>query len=246
MKTPFFIIFFLLGHLLYSQCYEDRHNTSLSSTWRSCTISQSPNPIRGDSHWISYDLGEVRKLQQTQFWNINNPDYLDDSARQIAIDYSLDGVNWNFWGIWEAPMADGSGFYEGVEGPNFDGLDARFILMTILNNQGGECFGFAEIKIGVEKPLATADELSTQQLVAYPNPAESFTMLKLSTSYAGPATIALLDLAGRILKEESIQLIGAEQEIRYELDVDASGQYIIRLITTQSELSTELSVIKNQ
>lgn len=248
MKYLSFLLFIVIHCIGYSQCLEDRHNTSLESTWISCELSSSPNPIRGDSHWITYDLGEVRKLTELHIWNINNPAALEDGVRQLAIDYSLDGTNWEVWGIWDVPMAEGSGFYTGTEGPELEGLEARHILLTVLNNYGGDCSGFGEIRFGVEKSSSTSDVVDDNSLLsARPNPASEMTVLNWTTDMVGEASLQFIDMEGRLISQDKIQLTRGEQELQYNLDhITTSGQYIIKLSTRKKEWTTELSIIKSK
>ncbi len=248
MKHLSFLLFLLFHCIGYGQCLDDRHNTSLEASWISCEFSASPNPIRGDAHWIAYDLGEVKKLTESRIWNINNPSALEDGVRQLAIDYSVDGINWEVWGIWDVPMAEGSGFYTGIEGPDLEGLEARHILLTVLNNHGGNCSGFGEIRFGVEKSSSTSDAIAhNSRLSASPNPAFEMTLLRWTSDLAGEANLRFIDMEGRIITQDKIQLIGGEQELQYNLDqIETSGQYIIKLSTGKKEWTTELSIIKSK
>ena len=93
-----FIICAVFSSIGYGQCYMDRHSTCLDDAWLSCTTQMSPNPIRGESHWIMYDFKDVHILGQSQFWNINTPGNTEMGAREILIDYSNDGINWEEYG----------------------------------------------------------------------------------------------------------------------------------------------------
>jgi len=248
MKSTLIVLLCLSVHVLSSQCNEDRHNTTSVSNWISCEKTASLNPARGDSYWINYDFGELKTVKDFHFWNINNPDHLDAGARQIAIDYSTDGVNWDFWGIWEAQQGTTSGFYQGESGPSLDDLVAQHLLLTIIDNYGGDCNGFGEIRIGVEDYMTSTSDAHdlAQVLQAYPNPATDYTFLKMKSTYAGPATAELIDVTGRRLQSQAISLTKGYQELKYDLDVPVSGQYIIRIVTPLSETSTELSITKTK
>lgn len=238
--------FLLMAQLLVGQCFTDRHNTSLSSTWMSCEISPNPNANRGDSHWISYDLGEVKKLGKSHFWNINNPAELESGARQIAISVSEDGQSWDELGIWEAAMADASGFYEGQEGYDFDGVEARFVLLTILNSHGGDCVGFAEIKIEAKDPTGLAEVEDEAGLIKiHPNPASDMAYLSFLSKTSGLRTLQVTDITGRIVYAEEIHVHAGEQQVPLTLEAMDSGSYIVRLIGKSSEQQAELTIIKN-
>jgi len=138
-----------------AQCFQDRHNTTWFDSWISCTKSSSPNSIRGESHWIMYDLSYTYKLEKVHFWNVNDPKQLDNGAKDIVIDYSLDGSSWTEFGTQSFDKASGKSIYEGEEAFSFNGVKARYVLLTILDNWGGDCYGFGEIKIGVSPITAT-------------------------------------------------------------------------------------------
>ena len=67
----------------------------------------------------------------------------------MVVDYSLDGTTWTqLGGIFQWQQATGSLGYEGFAGPNFNGVSARYILITALNNwDNGLCSGFSKITI---------------------------------------------------------------------------------------------------
>ncbi len=247
MKYFSLLLFIVCSTALIGQCYQDRHNTSIGASWLSCEKSPNPNALRGDSHWVQYDLGEVQKLGQARIWNINNPDYLDAGARQILIDYSNDGQNWEAWDeLWEVEQGTSSGFYEGVPGPDFDGIQARYILLTILNSHGSDCAGFAEFKVEVKDPTSLVDIASKDnRLKAHPVPAIEYTLLDIDSQDQGYSTIELSDMTGKVIRSQPHVLQAGSQEVRLELAGVPSGQYLVRVISAKAELSTELIVISN-
>lgn len=137
--TFFFALVFLLPGLSYSQCATD--------AWLSCDTAANPHPARQAGHWIMYDFGYVYALGQSQVWNYNDLLNHDNGLRDIVIDYSLDGVNWQEWGTWTLQEATGLPDYGGQNGPHFSGIEARYLLITGLSNWGGACYGMAELKI---------------------------------------------------------------------------------------------------
>ena len=149
-----FLIFtiscFIILHSGYSQCYPDRHNTNWFDAWVSCQASQNPNPVRGVGHWIQYDFGQVYLVGESHFWNANVPDFTNRGLNQIVIDYSADGVNWNELGVFNLAESNGSAFYEGISGPDFNGAKARYVLITANSNHGGDCYSLAEIRFNVQ------------------------------------------------------------------------------------------------
>lgn len=165
------------------QAYPDRHSNVSDDAWLSSTASQSPNTARGSVHWIRYDLGETYAMHQSRFWNINTPGLTNAGANFIIIDYSIDGLTWYEWGRYTLPQSNGSTFYEGVDGPDFSGLVARFVLINVISNHGhANLRGLAEIKIDVSPATVSVKDnlLKNVEIKALPNPFSSSTTLQLN------------------------------------------------------------------
>ncbi len=140
------VVVVLIAQLQAQTCYPP--NTSIwEDTWQSCQTSPNPNSVHGNSHWIQYDLGSIYQLYRTRFWNHNQVGQLNRGVKDIVIDYSLDGTNWTSLGTFQLPQAMGEAQYAGEIGPDFDGVDVRYVLITILSNWGhASCNGIAEVK----------------------------------------------------------------------------------------------------
>lgn len=132
-----------------AQCFLDRHDSSEQSAWESCTTSANPNPARGTGHWIMYDLGNTYELGQFHFWNYNYPGETDKGVQNVIIDYGINTSNWQGGIAHQISEANASSFYEGEAGPQMGGANARFVLLTFVDNYGGSCFGLAEMRIGI-------------------------------------------------------------------------------------------------
>ena len=150
---------------VYGQFYhEDRHNTSLEGSWLSCHSRESPNIIRGVSHWIMYDLGGLYHFGDSDFWNLNYPPFITSGVREMAIDLSVDGLSWTEALIYTPSPASGSGFYTGETGPDLSGKEGRYILITITDNMGGPCAGFSEWRLNLREVIRPA-ELADQRVI---------------------------------------------------------------------------------
>lgn len=148
MKSIFLYLILCLWTVLgNAQQFPDRHSTSYTDAWLSCTPSANPNSDRGESHWIRYDLGATYVMSAITLWNYNDPMHLDNGVQDIAIDISSDGVNWMEAGTATINIAQGSSRYEGENIINLGGVPADYLLVTILSNHGGSCSGFSEIKV---------------------------------------------------------------------------------------------------
>jgi len=145
-------ILLFISEVVNAQCCPDRHSTNAHDGWISCSPSQNPVPGLGNTHWIRYDFGQVHELHKSVFWNLNDPGRLADNARFTQVHYSTDGQNWSYWGNMNFVQATGHPKYEGFQGPDFSGIQARYLVLTVLTNFGGSCFGFSEMKIFTEPP----------------------------------------------------------------------------------------------
>ena len=135
----------LANYVPYDKCsVTDQLDNNESNNWLSCVVSDNPNPLRPRSHWIQYDLQVKHELHQTQVWNYNVMGQVSQGFEMVAIDYSLDGVTWTEEGTYNWPQATGDSNYSGFPGPDFAGADARYILITSLDDTTS-CRGIGKI-----------------------------------------------------------------------------------------------------
>ncbi|MEM1119026.1 MAG: PA14 domain-containing protein [Bacteroidota bacterium] len=128
----------------------DKVSRNPKDSWTSCQKTVSPNPNRGNSHWIQYDFGDIYPITGAHIWNYNVSGQLGKGFRRVAIDYSEDGNNWTQLGTYTWPKANGGNNYTGFDGPDFGGISARYILVTALSNYGNNnCAGFSQIAFNV-------------------------------------------------------------------------------------------------
>jgi hypothetical protein len=249
MKRGFFslLLTLIISYGLLAQCFPDRHNTSWSDGWISCEKSNNPNAARGKSHWIMYDLSYSYQLGKMHFWNSNSRDYLSDGIRNAAIDISMDGINWMEVGRFEIPRATGSGIYEGVEGPDLGGAEARFVLITALSNWGGYCYGLGEVKIEVLKvtSLPQVESYANQclQTQLYPNPANTTSRLNVF-SVCNKETVYydIQDLSGRTILRGSKTPVEDFTSIDLDLSSLVQGSYMV--IIRQNGITTKEKLIR--
>ena len=160
----------VVNNSLTGQCNSANYSTNQKDSWLSCQTSINPNNSRGNSHWLQYDLGYVYELGRTKFWNYNVTNLTGRGFKQVAIDYSLDGVNWTEAGVFQLPEANGNTNYEGVEGIDLSNYMARYVLISALSNwNGGICAGLSEVKFEVSIPSNTCgDFIITQKIEGNP------------------------------------------------------------------------------
>ncbi len=217
------------------QCFLDRHNTTWYDGWISCATSMNPNPVRGESHWILYNLNYPYELYQMHIWNINSPDYWADGMQDIVIDISTDGVTWTEVGEFQLPVADATSTYEGVDLYDFAGTPAQYVLITGISNHGGSCFGLSEIRIDVADEIVVVSD--TEPLTPgclttkiFPNPVSATSKAIISNiCHFSPITYTIEDVSGRVI--QSGQLTPTSDRVELDLDVLplAAGSYILSL-----------------
>ena len=151
MKSFLKILLFLLLNLqLIGQECITPDESIWKNTWVSCEKSNNPINSYGNSHWIQYDLGSVRRLSKTWIWNTNDPDHLNQGFKTVKVDYSTDGVEWTHWGEMQFPKAVGDAIYGGFPGPDLVDIEAQYVLLTAIDNHGDpSCAGLAEMKFNL-------------------------------------------------------------------------------------------------
>ncbi len=142
-----------LDYAPYENCAAtDEHSNYEGDAWLSCNESNSPNPARGMSHWIEYDFGGVYLMDNSQIWNYNANGATQMGFQTVAVDYSLDGITWTELGVFNWSQASGLTSYQGFTMPDFNGIAARYVLFTALNNfEGSDCLGISEINFTVNE-----------------------------------------------------------------------------------------------
>ena len=227
---------------IFSQCFTDRHSRELSDGWVSCQMSESPNPIRGNSHWVMYDFGDDYTYGVMHFWNTNNPDALDNGMNEIVIDYSQDGVTWTEWGTFEIPRADGSGFYEGVEGPDLSGVHAPYMLITGLSNHGGPCFGLSEVRIATEGISVSNEDIAFEVAVdVFPNPTTDYTTISAEFNDLNEMPFTVIDMSGKLMKTGTVI---SKTPLTMNTSNWPAGQYQILIGPKGKESQKSLTILR--
>lgn len=124
--------------------------TKASDSWVSCGSGSglNPNPTRaGQAKWIMYDLSNIYTLNRTRIWNYNAAGETAKGFKNVTIDYSLDGTSWvQLGGSYFWPLAPGTSDYAGFDGPDFNSIKARYVLISAIDNWGDAgCSGFSKI-----------------------------------------------------------------------------------------------------
>ncbi len=153
-------IFLFAIQLQAQECNDDTHSINIQDSWLSCEIAASPNANRPDSHWIMYDFGYVYSIGTTQFWNYNVAGETGKGLKNIIIDYSLDGITWMEAATFQLGVASGLNTYIGEAGPDLNDIDARYILITIVDIWGnGSCAGLSEVRFDIGETTDTPQKI---------------------------------------------------------------------------------------
>ncbi|KXK37970.1 MAG: T9SS type A sorting domain-containing protein [Saprospiraceae bacterium] len=241
--------------------YPDRHSTSLTNQWLSCKKSLNPNTLRDSSYWIMYDLGAPFELNDSKIWNFNTPERINsynnepwsltpligslkDGMKEVAFDISIDGQTWQEVKIFEIPEASGSSYYEGVDGPDFEGVKARYLLLTGLSNHGGKCYGLGEIKVNIsEISTTTQDLVHAQRLSIEPNPAKDKAMLVLNGYTSSEAIIKIVDIHGRVYQSFNRLVSSEKEKISISVASFPSGLYFVQVVQNGHLSTIKMEVI---
>ncbi len=230
MKSIFTIIVLIVSLFTsFGQCNLDKHSTTWYDGWISCSPNKSPNKLRGDSHWILYDLGYNYALSQSHWWNGNEPTALNQGVKKFVIDVSNDGKNWTEVTTFELAQASGKNTYEGVEGPDLNKVNAKYILLTALENYGGECFSFGEMKINVDLISNVKEEVNQKclSLNVYPNPFQNQTNINFQSNCNHSSVITIEDAFGRIILNKNVN--NEDDNLVLNGKNLVAGLYIIKL-----------------
>lgn len=232
MKIIYTVIFSLVTISLAAQCLPDRHSTSWFDAWISCEVKENPNPDHGPSHWIMYDLYDVYKLGESHFWNINDPRNLGRGLARASIDLSFDGVNWMFADSLLLAQGPGHSRYEGEVGPDLEGAQARYVLITIHDSHGDpSCWGFSELRMEREKLSTSTEDLvaggGCLEIVASPNPFVDVSNIQVRSTCEGEASWVLSNVLGQVLGSGTIPFVDGQGQFSidgYDLEV---GQHLL-------------------
>jgi hypothetical protein len=239
---------------LQAQC-EDPSMSIWENTWQSCSKSQSPHPIRGESHWILYDFGSIYTLSSTHIWNTNEVGKTQMGFKNVIIDYSLDGWAWKELGTFQFEEGTGEASYGGFQGFDFQGKKAQYVLITAVDNFGdAACFGLAEVKFNVVPPQFEPEEDLEEawaeiEFEVFPNPSTDYIQLEIFSENENMvnANVQIYNLMGQQVLNNPYQLETGDNNLVVSLDKFASGMYVVSVVNTDSgeRVSKKLVVVNN-
>lgn len=109
----------------------DRHSTLPTDMW----MTDGATPA-----WIEFEFDQVYKVHEMWVWNSNQAieSFLGFGVKDVTIEYSLDGQAWStLENVPEFAKASGLATYASQTTVSFDGVQARFVKLTINANWGG-------------------------------------------------------------------------------------------------------------
>ena len=248
MKINIFTILFLF---FYNNAIAQCENPDLSiwnNTWQSCQTSQNPNPLRGEGHWIQYDFGAIYTISKAHVWNTNEVEKTQNGFRNVVVDYSLDGVTWTELGSYEFSQGTEEAIYGGFEGFDFNGEQARYVIISATSNWGGSCYGLAEVKFNLLLDIENFDVPCIDPPCGKGEcePVEDVTILEVGEDYAWIAWEAIGDAEGYIIaytpvgQDDWEEIVVDDPEVYLlELDDETEYEFVIIVICEEEEESEE-------
>ena len=221
-------LIFIFSEFSYTQCFTERHNTSLDGTWVSCQRNDNPNSARGRSHWIVYELDERKTITSFKLWNINHPEGITSGAKTIVIDYKNQDGDWIEHSTHSVDAAQGSAFYEGDDLNLSSEFVTDQILITITENHGGDCFGLAEVKIGVKSTSTSTEDISADhfKIEISPNPFNEMTSVTVGDLESKTVNYEVLNNIGQIVSSDEVSTQNGVAKFQISGSQLPSGTYL--------------------
>ena len=121
----------------------DAHSTEEADMWLSGPLEVLPA-------WIQYEFDDVYALSELWVWNSNQAieSFIGFGARDVTVEYSLDGVEWSTLGDVEFAQAPGNVGYTPNTTVDMAGVQAKFVRLTIASNWKGivQQVGLSEVR----------------------------------------------------------------------------------------------------
>ena len=224
-------IFIIVYNNAYSQCSKNTHSNNANDNWLSCTESENPNSLRGNGHWILYDLGYVYPITTSHFWNYNAVGETGKGFKEVVFDYSVDGTTWNQLTFFEFQEASGSNLYSGEDGPDFGNINARYILITAMSNYDfSNCYGLAEMRFDIDESVQVGlnEVVESNNVEVFPIP----------TSDILNITIEDVEVKEMIIRNVTGQEIHRYNEYKSAVDVSylVEGVYFLIVNTVDNKI----------
>jgi len=148
--TTLLTLLFLINTMSFAQC-TDKGNV-WDKSWISCSKSTNPKSSYGNTHWLIYEFDEPQSISESYIWNANKTGESINGAKEVRLDYSVDGFSWIQLGTYTFPKATELDNYSGFAGPDFGGIFVKKILLTIVSTYGNNnCASIAEVQFKIDE-----------------------------------------------------------------------------------------------
>ena len=122
---------------------DGQHSIVETDMW----LSSEDGPLPA---WIQYEFDQVYLLNDMLVWNSNLEieSVVGYGAKDVKVEYSLDGVTWTTLGDFEFAQAPGDPSYTSDIKVDFTGKTAKFVKLTIASNWGEifDQYGLSEVR----------------------------------------------------------------------------------------------------
>lgn len=135
-----------------AQCVDD--GNYWIESWTSCSISENPNTLRGDSYWLLFEFTEPQAISTTHFWNANRLGESGKGAKTVYLDVSIDGTNWTQVGPESYTWNQGTELenYQGFAGPDLSsfGFIEKILITIVDNHDNSNCISISEMRFDID------------------------------------------------------------------------------------------------
>jgi hypothetical protein len=238
-----FFILLLSYTISIGQCIEDSHSPFEEQGWLSCTERTNPNTFRTPSHWLLYDLGYAYPVKSFYFWNHNVWGETGMGIKDVAVDYSIDKVNWIPLDTFQIEKAAGSWKYTGIESTGFDEVTGQYFLFTVLETWDGlaSCAGLGEIKFKLGEVMTSTEDPELEAgFVISPNPVSDWVNIRIDENMEADVIYLYSSIGHRLAQIKPSEM----QELKFDVQSLNAGLYFITLVregkqSTQSFVKME-------
>ncbi len=143
---------------------EGQHSADTADMWLT--------PVGGEPTFIQFEFDRIYQMYEMNVWNHNFlfEMVLGLGAKDVTIEYSVDGAEWTILNDVVFDQAPGQATYTG-QAINLDSVAAKFIRLNLNSNYGGPQVGLSEVRF-----------YYTPAHVRYPNPADGATNVDVTTT----------------------------------------------------------------
>jgi len=203
----------------------DLHSTKETDMWLSAKTGPQPT-------WIQYAFDKVYSLDTMLVWNSNQAleSVVGYGAKDVTVEYSVDGTTWTKLGDMEFADAPGDPTCAADTKVTFGGVAAKFVKLTINSNWGGVLpqYGLSEVRFSYI-PVAAVN----------PSPASGTVELE------GPVALSWRPGRGVVSHEvylgtakDNIALIGTVAQTSCQATVELDKTYYWQVVEVNEAAAT--------